>query len=196
MGSCNGILCFINYNAPGFNVSNVVYLWNPSIRNLRGCPITSFGIGYGSQNNDFKVVGISQTFAKSKPPPEVGVYSLNSDSWKRVELGISLRPNVFYYNVNTFKALPFVSGHLHWMLKIVEHVGGQVRHSADMLLSFDVNSEKFKQLPLPDDEGSCFTKLITSFKGKLAMIKFKIGAQQHSTLCSIWVKREYGVIDS
>ena len=65
-----------------------------------------------------------------------------------------------------------------------------------MLLSFDVNSEKFKQLPLPDDEGSCFTKLITSFKGKLAMIKFKIGAQQHSTLCSIWVMWEYGVIDS
>jgi len=63
-------------------------------------------------------------------------------------------------------------------------------------LSFDVNSEKFKQLPLPDDEGSCLLKLITSFKGKLAMIKFKIGAQQHSTLCSIWVMREYGVIDS
>ena len=198
VGSCNGILCFINYNAPG---SNVFYLWNPSIRKFKRLPdnqfpVMTFGIGYGSQNNDFKVVGISWTFAKSKPPPEVGVYSLNSDSWKRVELGISLRPNVFYYNVNTFKALPFVSGHLHWMFKIVEHVGGQERHSADMLLSFDVNSEKFKQLPLPDDEGSCLLKLITSFKGKLAMIKFKIGAQQHSTLCSIWMMREYGVIDS
>ena len=78
MGSCNGILCFINYNAPGFNVSNVVYLWNPSIRKFKRLPdnqfpIMTFGIGYGSQNNDFKVVGISQTFAKSKPPPEVGV---------------------------------------------------------------------------------------------------------------------------
>uniref|UniRef100_A0A7N2RAK3 F-box associated beta-propeller type 1 domain-containing protein n=1 Tax=Quercus lobata TaxID=97700 RepID=A0A7N2RAK3_QUELO len=194
VGSCNGILCFINDNAPG---SNVFYLWNHSIRKFKRLPdnqflVMTFGIGYGSQNNDFKVVGISWTFAKS-PPPKVGVYSLNSDSWKRVELGISLRPNVLYYNGNYFKALPFVSGHLHWMFKMS---GGQERHSTHMLLSFDVNSEKFKQLPLPDDEGSCLPKLITSFKGKLAMIKFKIGAQQHSMLCSIWVMREYGVIDS
>ena len=106
-----------------------------------------------------------------------------------------MRPNVLYYDGNTFKALPFVSGHLHWMLKIIKYVGGQRRH---MLLSFDVNSEKFKQLPLPDDEGrgSCFVKFITSFKGKLALIEFGIGAQPPSTLCSIWVMRDYGVIDS
>ena len=72
------------------------------------------------------------------------MYSLSLDSWKRVELGISLRPNVSYYNVNNSIALPFVSGHLRWMLKIVEAIGGDARHSTDMLLSFDVNSEKFK----------------------------------------------------
>ena len=196
-GSCNGILCFTNYTTPG---SNVVYLWNPSIRKFKRLPDNQFpnmifGIGYDSQNNDFKVVGISRTFAKSKRPPEVRVYSLNSDSWKRVELGISLRPNVLYYDGNYFKALPFVSGHLHWMFKMS---GGQERHSTHMLLSFDVNSEKFKQLQLPDDEGrgSCEMKFITSFKGKLALIKFESGAQPHGTLCSIWVMREYGVIDS
>ena len=65
-----------------------------------------------------------------------------------------------------------------------------------MLLSFDVNSEKFKQLPLPDVEGSFFMKFITSFKGKLALIEYRSGAQPYSTRCSIWVMREYGVIDS
>ena len=58
----------------------------PVLEYLRGCPITSFGIGYGSQNNDFKVVGISRTFAKSKLPPEVRVYSLNSDHGKELNL--------------------------------------------------------------------------------------------------------------
>ena len=39
-------------------------------------------------------------------------------------------------------------------------------------------------------------ELITSFKGKLALIEYRSGAQPHSALCSIWVMREYGVIDS
>ncbi|XP_065621229.1 F-box/kelch-repeat protein At3g23880-like [Quercus suber] len=313
VGSCNGILCFSDYRSFEFKD---VYLWNPSIRKFKRLPDTclthlfnvSLGFGFDSQNNNYKVVRISQSTAKPMPPPEVEVYSLSSDSWKRVGLGISWRSNVvfhkfnctltfpfvsgnlhwmiemiegggqerhftsmilsfdvnsekfkelplpddegrgtrsnvvvylwnpsirkfkrlpdnrspilkfgirydsqnndfklnlesrwdpifFYNNVNDYKALPFVSGHLHWMLKIV---GGQERHSADMLLSFDVNSEKFEQLPLPDDEGrgSCFMKFITSFKGKLALIKFESGVQPHSTLCSIWVMREYGVIDS
>ena len=87
-GSCNGILCFTNYTAPG---SNVVYLWNPSIRKFKRLPNNQFpnmifGIGYDSQNNDFKVVGISRTFAKSKLPPEVRVYSLNSDHGKELNL--------------------------------------------------------------------------------------------------------------
>nr|XP_023885735.1 F-box/kelch-repeat protein At3g23880-like [Quercus suber] len=192
VGSCNGILCFNIYNSAW---SNVFYLWNPSIRKFKRLPdiqfpIVTFRIGCDSQNNDFKVVGLSPAFAKPKPPLEVCVYSLSSDSWKRVELGISLRPNDFYYNVNNFTALPFVSGHLHCML--------YERHFARMLLSFDVNSEKFKQLPLPDDEGegSCFMKFVTSFKGKLALIEYRSGAQPHSTLCSIWVMREYGMIDS
>nr|XP_023876298.1 F-box/kelch-repeat protein At3g23880-like [Quercus suber] len=98
VGSCNGILCFIDYNVARSNV--VVYLWNPSIRKFKRLPdnrspILKFGIRYDSQNNDFKVVGISRIFATSKPPPEFGVYSLNSDSWKRVELGISLGSNFF-----------------------------------------------------------------------------------------------------
>ena len=198
VGSCNGILCF-SYNNAAW--SEVFYLWNPSIRKFKRLPdnqfpIMTFGFGCDSQNNDFKVVGISHSFAKTKSPPEVGVYSLSSDSWKRVELGISLRPNVYYYNVNNCTALPFVCGHLHWMLKIVENVGGEARHSADMLLSFDVNSEKLKQLPLPDVEGSCIMKFITSFKGKLALIEYRSDAQPYSTPCSIWEMREYGVIDS
>ncbi|XP_065627112.1 uncharacterized protein LOC111997832 [Quercus suber] len=189
---------------PNYRVIDSCHLWDEayqldilhnSIRKFKRLPdiqfpIVTFRIGCDSQNNDFKVVGLSPAFAKPKPPLEVCVYSLSSDSWKRVELGISLRPNDFYYNVNNFTALPFVSGHLHCML--------YERHFARMLLSFDVNSEKFKQLPLPDDEGegSCFMKFVTSFKGKLALIEYRSGAQPHSTLCSIWVMREYGMIDS
>ena len=66
-----------------------------------------------------------------------------------------------------------------------------------MTFSFDLNSEKFKELPLPDEEGSCFKKGLTSFKEKLPLIKFGSGVQPHSMLlCSIWLMREDSVFDS
>ncbi|KAK9994102.1 hypothetical protein SO802_023805 [Lithocarpus litseifolius] len=197
VGSCNGMLCFTSSRS----WSNVVYLWNPSIRKFKRLPdsqlfIMTVGIGFDSQNNDFKVVGIPRTFAKPKPPPEVEVYSLSSDSWKRVELGISWRPTVVSHKFNCVLRFPFVCGHLHWMIEMIEEGGGQEKHDTSTILSFDVNSEKFKELPLPDDEEICITKCVTSYKGKLALIKFGNGTQPHITRCSIWVMREYGVIDS
>ena len=93
VGSCNGILCFTDCVT---SKSKDVYLWNPSIRKFKRLPDTCLtqlqtlvlGFGYDSQNNDYKVVRISLSTAK-RPKPDVEVYSLSSDSWKRVELGIS-----------------------------------------------------------------------------------------------------------
>ena len=202
VGSCNGILCFTDCVT---SKSKDVYLWNPSIRKFKRLPDTCLtqlrtlvlGFGYDSQNNDYKVVRISQTRVKDVLAREVEVYSLSSDSWKRVGLGISWTPNAFSFSFNGILAFPFVSGHLHWMIEVMEVGGGQEMRFSAMILSFDVSSEKFKELPLPDDEGSFIvTKCVTSFKGKLALIKFGYGVQPHSMLCSIWVMKEYGVLDS
>uniref|UniRef100_A0A7N2MJG0 Uncharacterized protein n=1 Tax=Quercus lobata TaxID=97700 RepID=A0A7N2MJG0_QUELO len=57
------------------------------------------------------------------------------------------------------------------------------------------HGERFKELSLAD-EGTYITKCITSFKGKLALLKFGSGVQPQSMLCSIWVMTEYGVLDS
>ncbi|KAK9994103.1 hypothetical protein SO802_023806 [Lithocarpus litseifolius] len=202
VGSCNGILCFTDFIT---SKSKDVYLWNPSIRKFKRLPDTCLtqlrtlvlGFGYDSQNNDYKVVRISQTRVKDVLALEVEVYSLSSDSWKRVGLGISWTPNAFSFSFNGILAFPFVSGHLHWMIEVKEVGGGQEMFFSAMILSFDVNSEKFKELPLPSDEGSFIvTKCVTSFKGKLALIKLGYGVQPHSMLCSIWVMKEYGVLDS
>ena len=114
-GSCNGILCFSDYMTPG---CNGVYLWNPSIRMFKRLPYTcstqlrkvALGFGYDSQTNDYKVVKFSWTIAEPMPPPEVEVYSFSSDSWKRIELGISWRPDVVSRNFNITLTFPVVSG--------------------------------------------------------------------------------------
>ncbi|KAK9994099.1 hypothetical protein SO802_023802 [Lithocarpus litseifolius] len=171
VGSCNGILCITDFVT---SKSKVVYLWNPSIRKFKRLPDTcltqtqvpnvAHGFGYDSLNNDFKVVRISlyRFRTKGMPPLEVEVYSLSSDSWKRVELGISWRPNVVFSQFNFTLACPFVSGHLHWMIEMIEG-GGQERRFTHMILSFDFNSEKFKELPLPDEGGMDELKPLSCF---------------------------------
>ena len=179
-----------------------MYLWNPSIRKFKRLPSctdlkphhrATLGFAYDSQNNDYKVVRIWFDCHK----PMIKVYTLSLDSWEIVELGISWSPNVVYYQINSDMPPPFVSGHLHWMLIRIERRGeGQGMCNTRMILSFDVNSEKFNELPLPDVESGSFKeqKCLTSFKGKLALSI--LGEQPHGTLISIWVMREYGVHES
>nr|XP_023876922.1 F-box/kelch-repeat protein At3g06240-like [Quercus suber] len=130
-------------------------------------------------------------------PPEVEVYTLSSNSWKRIELGISWRPNVLIYDCNCGFSFPFVCGHLHWLLDITEG-SGQHKYRSDMILSFDVNSEKFRKIPLPDDsfKGINFVKCLTMFKEKLALFQFQGCLQPHVTVCFVWVMKEYGVPES
>ena len=90
--SCNGLLCFSNY-------SGVIYLWKPSIRKFKKLPHTilekfnnvALGFAYCSENNDYKVVRILfdcffSTVPQPLPLPAAEVYSLSSDSWRRVEI--------------------------------------------------------------------------------------------------------------
>ena len=56
---------------------------------------------------------------------------------------------------------------------MIEDGGGQEMRYIEMILSFDVNSEKFKKLPLPDDHSFKDGKNLTSVKEKLALAKFE-----------------------
>lgn len=157
LGSCNGILCL--------TAVNDIYLWNPSIRifkRLSGTCLSQsnsfrLGFAYDPPNNDYKVMRITRPRTQPVPPPEVEVYTLSTDSWRRVEFGISWRPNILFYTVNCAFPYPFVSGHLHFMLHIVvDMINGGGRQASAMILSFNVNSEKFEELPFPDDDDDVF----------------------------------------
>ena len=201
LGSCNGILCFSDFF---MSACNDIYLLNPrpNIRKFKRLPDTcltqlsnlAHGFGYDSLNNDYEVVRISLTRAEPMLPPEAEVYSLSSDSWKRIGVGFSWRPIDFRsLRFNNYLTFPFVSEQVHWLIELVKEGNGQDGHYTDMILSFDVNSEQFKVLPLPD-EGSCTMKCLMSFKEKLALFKFDI--RLSFSICNIWVTREYGVFDS
>ena len=196
VGSCNGLLCLVDY-------TNNIYLWNHSIRKFKKLPRTclknlnyaTLGFAYHSQNNDYKVVRISSTSwlpTLPLPPSEIEVYTLSSDSWRRV--GIDFTTNGVFFNKNNLLTTPLVSGALQWMA--VKSEGEEIRN-CEMIISFDVNSEEFRKLAQPHGsiDDNTINGCLASFKGKLDFITYGHSEQlgfQHS----IWVMREYGVVES
>ena len=162
----------------------------PSIRKFKRLPDTCLGrlesvrlgFAYHSENDDYKVVRIS-SFPLCLH--EIEVYTLSSDSWRRV--GNSSKDNFIFCNKNLLVPAPLVSGALHWMAYMVE---GQVMRWRSSIMSFDVNTETFRKLALPNYTGDSYC--IALFKGKLAFTLH----DGHGSQYSIWVMKEYGVVES
>uniref|UniRef100_A0A2N9F3Z6 F-box associated beta-propeller type 3 domain-containing protein n=1 Tax=Fagus sylvatica TaxID=28930 RepID=A0A2N9F3Z6_FAGSY len=177
-----------------FSVTNVLYLWNPSIRKFKMLSTPHFThplfpynldlsieLAYHSQNNDFKILGILCFRGSEAPQAEAVVYTLSTDSWKRVVISlgsidyISPSPSLFF------------NGALHsiaWS------------RSRKFILSFDVNDERFREIMLPQNYEDHILSLpmvrLAVFKGSLAL--FVWGGDPESGICW-WVMREYGVVE-
>jgi F-box interacting protein len=191
VGFCNGMYCLI------VHYSNIIYLWNPSIRKFKMLSIRrltdpsapgAIGLAYHSQNNDFKILRVVCDRESNVPLAVAEVYTLSTDSWRRFV--ISLR------SIDYIDALPclFFNGALHSL----------ANHESDkFILSFDVNDEMFREIMLPqnyldevvDDVLDLAFERLAVFKGSLALFVFFLDAPGNS-ICHIWVMREYGVVES
>nr|XP_023892011.1 F-box/kelch-repeat protein At3g23880-like [Quercus suber] len=216
-GSCNGLVCLYHFRNASTN-ADPIYLWNPSIRKFKRLPdysLTHFhrvstGFAYQSETNDYKVVNIYQM-----PVPnhhrgvevEAEVYALSSNSWRRVGISVT---NFFLSSPFINATSTFVSGVLHWL--------GYISEAAFhyMILTFDVNNDKFGEIALPDGQQLLPQGLMAKpnclmvFKGKLAFItldyrkisgindnEYREFMSSHPrNSCFIWVMREYGVHES
>ena len=148
----------------------------------------STGFGYQSKTNDYKVVKLWGT------PVVAEVYALSSDSWRKVE--ISLRSKVVASDIEPSPSPLFFSGALHWF---AYHSEGERFLDPAMILSFDVNNEKFREMALPDGDILIMQDLFV-LKGNLAFISCGYPENnddlQSNSQCFIWVMRDYGVHES
>ena len=199
VGSCNGLLCFANYGP-----RKAIYFCNPSIRKFKTLPEpclghlkhVSLGFAYHYENNDYKVVRISSSpWMSTISLPEIEVYTLSSDSWRSV--GIEFTTNVMVYDYNFHFSIPLVSGALHWLAHIKE---GEEKQGIDIIMAFDVNTLKFRKLAaLPHlfSKTNPCDRYLTSFKRKLALAFITFRSGEHPSFpSSIWVMKEYGVVES
>ncbi|KAL7215774.1 hypothetical protein ACSBR1_027839 [Camellia fascicularis] len=198
VGSCNGLICISDDQ---LYYKNTTFLWNPLIRksmlipnpNIRFTshgPFThSLGFGFDSASNDFKVVRIVYLLRECDTvPPEVEIYTLKTGIWR------SISDKALPYIIEDQSPQAYINGVSHW----VAHTPRDVGIFRNLIVSFDMKDEVFREVSFPDgiagkDEFLRTTSLVV-FEETLCLIQRR--QYQNDSHCWIWVMKEYGVVAS
>ena len=148
-------------------INYIIYLWNPSIQKFKKLPtsLTSYlikphksailafvWVAYHSLNNNYKIVKIrclhDSLSIKEVQSFKAKVYSLSTNSWRRLEQPESLRWKFFniYFSFKDWRNPLFINGALHWIVYAHDDNGWY-----PFIISFDVNDEKFHSIVLPEN---------------------------------------------
>ncbi|KAL6570088.1 hypothetical protein OROMI_014602 [Orobanche minor] len=180
--SCNGLVVVMREPEPPV-------LWNPFSREykfLPKCPLdfsadssfsckTTYGFGYDSRNDDYKVVKV-MSFEKlsSWMLSEEWIYSLKSNCWRRTK--------GTYYDRGHWPT--HVNGALHALIRTgLDHSTSKIK-----IMGFSVESEKDYEVMMPEiDRKDLIHVSLELFDGCLALVcSYTFGVV-------IWVMEEYGV---
>ncbi|XP_010529479.1 PREDICTED: F-box protein CPR30-like [Tarenaya hassleriana] len=202
-GSCNGLVGLSNSPTD-------LALFNPSTRQIHQLPVSPvglpegstirgyvfYGFGYDSVNKDYKVVRMVQFKRDSDDelghsfPYEVKVYSLKTNSWKRIETVPVMIQFLFYFYYHLLFRRGYgvlAANNLHWVLP--PRPGLVVGNS--VIVRFDLVSEEFDKVPLPEAIGNYDSDIqmdIGVLDGCLCLI-----CCRDQTYADVWVMKEYGV---
>jgi len=183
IGSCNGILCIADY------YKGLVILWNPSIRKFKELPLfqkpkvfthMSFGFGYDSSKDNYKVVVILDYIMPNSitnennlaNKTEVRVHTLGTNIWRNVQeypLG----------GVPVELLGKFVSGTINWLFS--EEL---FQACPRFIVSFDLMNESYQKILPPNFGGVdvCHLSALGVLRDCLCV----------TFVDDVWIMKEYG----
>ncbi|KAJ8540411.1 hypothetical protein K7X08_030330 [Anisodus acutangulus] len=180
IGSCDGLICL--------SVKNSLVLWNPSTRKWKEIPkqyphmsqdyYYTYGFGYDKYNDDYKLVLIYSSKIKNSGN-EVKVYSLRTNSWKKIKGFVS---GYIYSNSGVL-----VNGIAHWDTRPHNDFS-----SCYYIVTFDLETEKQGKIDLPSYENEDVHWDLISSRDSL----FGFCHCESQGEVDIWVMKEYGVKES
>ncbi|KAH7838320.1 hypothetical protein Vadar_024959 [Vaccinium darrowii] len=189
LGSCDGLICLIN------NGERELAIWNPSTRRCQKLPFTEdeypgyatgapheiYGFGYDSVTDDYKLARFVQ-FLRRDDRDSFGsfvkVYSMKSNSWRRIE------DFPYYLHCERFCGV-LVCSALHWV------VGRNLSDTANSVAAFDLTSEDYKLVPQPEFSDNTFRMNIAELGGCLCIL-----CNHNKVRVDVWVMKDYGVKES
>ena len=193
VGSCNGLLCVSHYQ-----LDDPVLIHNPLTRDYKKLPDKGeehskgkihrcvFGFGFDPKTMAYKVLkivhyaGSSSETPDMNRKPDVFVVTLGSDEWRS--------KGQTNYELTGSSSEAFVNGKFHWLTHRDFLEAGKCQD----IISFDLSTETFQELPRPDFEGLMkHTCHLVTLKGALsAVISYVDGTNE------IWQMKDYNVRES
>ncbi|KAK6133788.1 hypothetical protein DH2020_032499 [Rehmannia glutinosa] len=181
VGSCNGLICIAIDE-------NDMFLWNPSTRTSKKLPPAAvkmkqgfyyiWGFGYNEFDDDYKVVGIFSVFGNGCVYESVvKVYSLRTNSWKRIE--------DFKGGIPLDDSGKFASGKLHFPA-----TQGMLDSKWD-IVSLDLKSEVYGIVEQPNYGEGPFDSSLGVLGGCICVL-----CDYQKTQADLWVLKEYGIKES
>ncbi|KAJ0555405.1 putative F-box domain-containing protein [Helianthus annuus] len=154
IGSFHGLLCLYDSNH-NTNAMNLAVLWNPSIRKAVGVVVpetednnedrTVLGFGVCPETNDPKIVKITH----SNDLWQVEVFTLSTGAWRSPHGSIFPRSNSIFIRWDQV----VLDGCVYWLA--TDDTSEISRDSYHLIISFDITSEEFKEVSLPDALATC-----------------------------------------
>ncbi|XP_043693042.1 F-box protein CPR1-like [Telopea speciosissima] len=179
VGSCNGLLCL-------FNSDKDICLWNPSTKRHQKLPITpiefpitftlyryiAYGFGYDPTTEDYKLVRVVRSYGIDDYSGniEVKVYSLSTNSWRRIG-------DLPFHHTYIYGFGLLANSALHW-----------VDTDSKFIVSFDIKDEEFGGVPLPDFVQDEFSWNVGVLGGQLCLVCRFFGV-----CVEVWMMKDYGV---
>ncbi|CAL5383126.1 unnamed protein product [Camellia sinensis] len=191
VGSSNGLVCLFDTNY--FSCLGNLFLWNPIVGKFKKLPDSHLscrfrdtfshmvvGFVFVYEINEFKVVEILYD-SDREAVPDVLVYSLEANSWRKVEaIAPCYMPNCWCSNV-------CVNGSVHWLALKRPGIG----FLYDSIMSFDMSNEVFREIGLPDNRNGNFDRvdLCVSASGDSLSLFYHFNDRWE-----VWLMKDYGVV--
>nr|POE54671.1 f-box protein [Quercus suber] len=156
--------------------------------------LSSFlAFGFDLRADDYKVVRIAYESVNFRyevaKTPLVEVYSVSEGSWRVTSGGDSYPPRI------TISNWPHQAASLNGAIHFAANDWGDAQSS--IVLSFDLGDEVFRLISLPNGKFGLDADIRTSvFNGLLSLICYGYQLLSSVKSCSVWVMKEYGVVDS
>ncbi|VVB09002.1 unnamed protein product [Arabis nemorensis] len=191
IGSSNGLVCVYSQKGSSngfvcvYSPKGGAFLHNPTTGESKRIPESMldivhacrhFGFGFDTLTEDYKVL---KFVASDEGYRSVDVYSLKTDSWKRIS-------GLPYKRLGCNPGVHF-NGAINWVVKL--HKGHNPKRV--VVAAFDLKTEKFRDIPCPDEVEDCKYLKAATLKGRLCLVYDSF--DKHD---DIWVMNEYGLESS
>ncbi|XP_071718753.1 F-box protein At2g21930-like [Rutidosis leptorrhynchoides] len=189
VGSSHGIVCFYGFYKDIDYGTDMVVLWNPTIRKSVGIVITKvlhrrivIGFGVCPNTSDPKLVKITHNRSFGTETIncvfwEVEVFTLSVGAWRSISIVTPFKP------VELFWSQVFINGVIYWLG--YDRIAVDSANTHHRIISFDLKSEKFGEVFLSNSLVSSTGDLsVSKLMDSLVVIESYMKAGE--PVCAVW----------